>query len=255
MITENQINDLIGCDVIGSDGKKIGTAGVVYFDDATNRLDRVTVNTGLFGTNESFVPLQSADLSSGGLTVPFDKGKVKDAPNVDPQSGHLSVEDERELYRYYGMGTEYESSTPSPREAGDAGTTTTLRDAEGKMDDAMTRSEERLRVGTERQRTGRARLRKYVTPEQQTVTVPVTREEVRVEREPITDANRDEALSGPDITEDVHEVTLHEERPVVDTEAVPVERVRLEKEQVIDEEQVTGEVRKEHIEAEGTDEG
>ena len=78
--------------------------------------------------------------------------------------------------------------------------------------------------------------------------VPVTREEVRVEREPITDANRGDALSGAAITEEEHEVVLHAERPVVTTEAVPVERVRLGTETVTEQETVTGEVRKEQIE-------
>jgi uncharacterized protein (TIGR02271 family) len=111
----------------------------------------------------------------------------------------------------------------------------------------MTRSEEELWVGREKVERGRARLRKYVTTEEQTVTVPVTREEVRVEREPITEGNRSAAMSGPAISEDEHEVVLHEDRPVVSTEARPVERVRLEKETVTDEERVSGEVRKEHI--------
>jgi len=115
-------------------------------------------------------------------------------------------------------------------------------------DDAMTRSEEQLRVGTEREQVGRARLRKYVVSEQQQMTVPVEREEVRLEREPITDANVGAAMSGPDISEEEHEVTLHAERPVVDTETVPVERVRLDKEKVADQETVGGEVRKEQIE-------
>ncbi len=75
----------------------------------------------------------------------------------------------------------------------------------------MTRSEEELRVGTEKREAGRARLRKYVVTEQVQKTVPVRREEVRVEREPITDANREQALSGADITEGEHEVVLHEE--------------------------------------------
>jgi uncharacterized protein (TIGR02271 family) len=87
-----------------------------------------------------------------------------------------------------------------------------------------------------------------VTTEQVQTTVPVQREEARLEREPITDANRDAALSGPDITESEHEVTLREERPVVDKETVPVERVRLTKDTVTDEETVGGEVRKEQIE-------
>ena len=112
----------------------------------------------------------------------------------------------------------------------------------------MTRSEEQLRVGTETHEAGRARLRKHVVTEHQQVTVPVTREEVTLEREPITDANRGDAYDGPAISEEEHEVTLHAERPVVDTEAVAVERVRLGKETVTDQETVGGEVRKEEIE-------
>jgi uncharacterized protein (TIGR02271 family) len=117
----------------------------------------------------------------------------------------------------------------------------------------MTRSEERLVAGTRTEDTGRARLRKHVVTEQQQVTVPVSREEVRLEREPITDANRGDATSGPDISESEHEVTLHAERPVVDTETVPVERVRLNKETVTDQQNVSGEVRKEQIAFDGDD--
>ncbi|MCF2436386.1 YsnF/AvaK domain-containing protein [Streptomyces thinghirensis] len=114
----------------------------------------------------------------------------------------------------------------------------------------MTRSEEQMHVGVERRESGRARLRKYVVTEEVQQTVPVTHEEVRVEREPITDANRGEALSGPEISEDEHEVTLHEERPVVETETVPVERVRMTTEEHTENETVRGRVRKERIEAE-----
>ena len=115
-------------------------------------------------------------------------------------------------------------------------------------DAAMTRSEERLNVGTETRETGRARLRKHVVTEQQQVTVPVSHEELRVEREPITDANRGDAYDGPAISEEEHEVTLRAERPVVSTETEAVERVRLGTETVRGEETVSGEVRKEEIE-------
>ena len=115
-------------------------------------------------------------------------------------------------------------------------------------DDAMTRSEERLHVGTEQVETGQARLRKYIVSETVTQTVPVSHEEVVVEREPITDANRDAAMSGGELTEEEHEVTLHAERPVVAKETVPVERVRLGTETVTGTEQVSEEVRKEQIE-------
>ena len=126
------------------------------------------------------------------------------------------------------------------------------RDTSGPTtDQAMTRSEEELRVGTRAREAGRVRLRKYVTTEQVTQTVPVQREEVRLEREPITDANVDAATSGPDISEEEHEVTLHEETPVVEKRVVPRERVRLDTDTVTDQRQVGEEVRKEQIEVEG----
>ncbi|MFD8537210.1 DUF2382 domain-containing protein [Streptomyces rubrogriseus] len=138
--------------------------------------------------------------------------------------------------------------------AGTAGGRTGREDAmrrEGmRGDEAMTRSEEQMHIGVERHESGRARLRKYVVTEEVQQTVPVTHEEVRVVREPITDANRDEALAGPEISEAEHEVTLHAERPVVETETVPVERVRMTTEELTENETVRGQVRKERIEAE-----
>jgi uncharacterized protein (TIGR02271 family) len=118
-------------------------------------------------------------------------------------------------------------------------------------DDAMTRSEEELRVGTMRRERGRARLRKYVVTEEVQTTVPVQREEVRIEREPITDANIDQAMAGPEISEEEHEVVLHEEEPVVEKRTVPKERVRMDKDVRTEEAEVSEQVRKERIEAEG----
>jgi uncharacterized protein (TIGR02271 family) len=118
-------------------------------------------------------------------------------------------------------------------------------------DSAMTRSEERLNVGTEQTTTGRARLRKYVVTENVTKTVPVSHEEVRIEREPITEANRDDALSGGDITEEEHEVELKGERVVVGKDTVPVERVRMDTDVVTEDQQVSEELRKEQIDADG----
>jgi uncharacterized protein (TIGR02271 family) len=120
-------------------------------------------------------------------------------------------------------------------------------------DDAMTRSEERLDVGTRSEEVGRARLRKYVVTENVTETVPVSHEEVRLEREPITDANIGNAMDGPAISEEEHEVVLHAETPVVAKEAVPVERVRLDKTTVTEQATVSEGLRKEEIEVEGAD--
>jgi len=128
------------------------------------------------------------------------------------------------------------------------------RDTSGPTtDEAMTRSEERLQVGTEQREAGRARLRKHIVTEDVSTTVPVSHEEVTLEREPITEANRGDALSGGDLTEEEHEVTLTEQRAVTNKETVPVERVRLGTETVTDHEQVDETVRKEVIDEVETD--
>jgi uncharacterized protein (TIGR02271 family) len=111
----------------------------------------------------------------------------------------------------------------------------------------MTRSEEELRVGTTERESGRVRLQKYVVEDEVTETVPVRRVVVRVEREPITDANRGDALDGPAISEEEHEVVLHAEEAVVDKRAVPKERIRLETDVTTDEETVSETVRKERV--------
>jgi len=257
MLTQHDTQKLIGADVHETDGTKIGSAADVYLDARTGAPEWVSVKTGLFGTKQSFVPLDRATLEGDRIIVAFSKDQVKDAPRIDPD-GRLSPAEEDELYRYYGL-----SSTDGDLDrdrTGYTGTDTTTTSGTGTAaydrgdvsgrdtDDAMTRSEERLVTDTRTEEAGRARLRKYVVTEQEQVTVPVSREEVRLEREPITDANRGAALDGPAISEEEHEVTLHAERPVVDTEAVPVERVRLGKETVTDTERVSGEVRKEQIE-------
>jgi uncharacterized protein (TIGR02271 family) len=240
-----------GHDLVGRDGDKIGRIEEIYLDAESNEPEWALVTTGLFGTKQTFVPLSEASESDDTLVVPFDKATVKDAPKVDAD-GQLSEREEAELYRYYGMdygspagdGARFERDRAGDEDA--AGTVG--RDTSGPTtDDAMTRSEEELAVGKTERETGRARLRKYVVTEEQTQKVPVKREEVRLEREPITDANRDDAMGGPAISDEEHEVVLHEEEPVVEKRAVPKERVRLDKDVEVDERTVSEDVRREEI--------
>jgi uncharacterized protein (TIGR02271 family) len=266
MPTTQDITSWQGLKLVGSDGEKLGTIDEIYIDDETRQPEWIAVKTGLFGSKVSFVPITDAHRQGDDVAVPFSKGDVKDAPNADAD-GALSQEEEEALYRHYGY--EYsEARSDSGLPAGDRATTGDSggrfstdrdRDAVGHdtsgptTDDAMTRSEEELRVDTARRESGRARLRKYVVTEEQSVDVPVQREEVRIEREPITDANRGAALDGPEISEEEHEVVLHEDVPVVDKQVVPKERVRLDTETVTDDAQVTEQVRKERIDAGGDD--
>ncbi|WP_424346780.1 PRC and DUF2382 domain-containing protein [Kocuria sp. CH-021] len=313
------VNALLSATAYGSDGDKIGKVEQVFLDDNTEEVTFVTVNTGLFGAKESFVPVDGAQQDGDRLVLPYTKDVVKDAPNVDADQ-HLSPAEEEEIYRYYKMnysgadgGDRDRDLTDRDRTAGVAGAAGTAdvadrddryaadtdrnavpatgtgdtagyaevdrdttdrnstagiadvdrdrdrgladgdrdltdrdRDLTDRADNGVVRHEEQLHVGKEQRETGRARLRKYVVTDHETVDVPLEREEVRVERTPL---NGDEATTGTIGEEDV-EVSLHEERPVVAKETVGVEKVGLEKDTVRDTERVDADVRKEQVDVE-----
>jgi len=275
MISSNELAGLAGATMHGADGQKIGKIVDVYESTQAEDGTFVTVHTGMFGGHASFVPLAQASLQGKDVVVPYDKNLVKDAPRVQADQDLTSVEEDR-LYQHYNLSP----GSPAPQaEAGGApgrhaeetaiprGTqrqdsdgdgvfddvkdTAVGRDTSGlTTDDAMTRSEERLQVGTQRTETGRARLRKRIVTEQVSTTVPVSHDEVVVEREPITEANMPKATDGPALSEEEHEVVLNAERPVVAKETVPVERVKLGTQTITEQQQVEETVRKEQIETE-----
>jgi uncharacterized protein (TIGR02271 family) len=258
MTTPQDVQQFVGRAAVDAEGNKVGKIGEVYVDDQSGQPLWVTVATGLFGNRQSFAPVYGSRLDGDQVVLAVSKDQIKDAPNIDDDA-HISDSEQDALYQHYsgylgpaGQTSGYTESGQAGYEsggqAGDIGGVQGQDVSGPTTDDAMTRSEEQLHVGTEHVQAGRARLRKYVVTENVTTSVPVSHEEVRVEREPITDANRDAALSGEPISEEEHEVTLRAERPVVDKEAVPVERVRLDTETVTEEQQVTEQVRKEQIE-------
>jgi uncharacterized protein (TIGR02271 family) len=246
-----------GRTMVGSDGEKIGKISEIYEDPQTGKPEWATVASGLFGSKSNFVPIAGASPDGEDVRAQVTKDQVKDAPGVEAD-GELSEQEERRLFEHYGVpytteGSTTAQGTPAGQGAPADGRGESVgRDTSGpETDGAMTRSEEELRVGTTQREAGRARLRKHVVTEMVTKTVPVQREEVRIEREPITDANRDQAVSGADISEEEHEVVLHEEEPVVEKRVVPKERVSLGKETVSEEREISEEVRKEQIETDG----
>jgi uncharacterized protein (TIGR02271 family) len=247
-IRDDDVARLQQAAVIGGDGTRLGTVDGVYYDNATDQPAWAAVQS---GARVSLVPLAMASLQGAELHVPFDREQLENAPHHDPGRA-LSPQDEIDLFRHYGV--EYDDQTASAP-ATDAGPAS---------DDAVTRSEEHLRVRTESEPVERVRLRKHVVTEYRQVTVPVRREEIRIEREPTGDAEvpLDEgtvqAGAGAGETrqaDDQQEIVLYEERPVVHTETVPVERVRVGKRTVVDEETVVGEVRREQIEVDVDPEG
>ena len=234
MTTTEELQDMEGQTAVDVNGAKLGKIGQIYVDDRTGQPLWVTITTGMFGTKQSFAPLHGSRPDGGDLHLAVTKDMVTDAPGVEAD-GHIEDSENEALYTYYDGYLGGRDGIQGHDTSGPA------------TDDAMTRSEERLHVGTEQADAGRARLRKYVVTENVTQTVPVSHEEVRLEREPVTDANRGAAVSGSDISEDEHEVTLRAERPVVTKETVPVERVRLGTETVTEDHEVSETLRKEQI--------
>lgn len=241
-MTLDDLTALRGEDVYGNDGDKIGSLEQVYLDNDSGDPEWVSVKTGFFGSNVSLVPLAGASKTNGTLQVAHDKATVKDAPDVEPDR-ELSGQEEQRLYEHYGLtyGTDVDRGT-------------TANDTSGReTDSAMTVSGEELQVDKTRDEAagGRVRLRKHIVTEQQQVNVPVEREVARIEREPVSDANRDAALDGPALSEEDAEITLSEEEVQVSKKTVPKERVSLEKDVVTDEQTVTEDVSHEEVEVEG----
>ncbi|MGH1979104.1 DUF2382 domain-containing protein [Rothia sp. L_38] len=252
MATNETIETLRNSTVFGTDGEKIGKVGELYLDAQTGEPTFVTVNTGFFGTNESFIPVDKARYAGEEIHVPYTKEFVKDAPSI-AEDGELSPAEEQRLYEYYSLtaGTATAGVANTERPAADAHAAQATATAEN---GDVVAHEERLNVGTATSatQTGQVRLRKVVRTETETVEVPVRKEEIVVERTNLKDGevvenyDFDSAEAQADVT-----VTAHEERPVVSTETVATERVSVGKEVRTDTERVSADVRKEEIVVEG----
>ena len=282
MLSEREVSTSIGTTAYGADGDKLGTVESFFVDDRTGAPTWVAVLTGLFGARHSIVPAVDATFDeSRGLRLPVTADAVKSAPQLT--GDHLSPDDEASLRQHYGVGqaaagqrdvaqTDVAQTDMSQTQVAqndvaqnDVAQNDVAQPAPGQTagtDGAMTRSEERLVVGTERVATTRARLVKYVVTEEVQITVPIRREEIRVEEVPIDAPD----LPGESLATDGRtgtpgastatetgdgglpdEIVLHTERPVVTVEVVPVERVRLRTEVVQGQETVTQQVQREQI--------
>jgi uncharacterized protein (TIGR02271 family) len=271
MVNEQEISAAIGGTAYGSDGGKLGTIEAFFADDRTGAPTWASISTGLFGTRHSIVPVADATFTDGALRIPVTADAVKSAPTMAGE--HLDPADEEALRQHYGLAAT-PPDVPPPGDLGPEGTgprhaapgydsagRATPAEAAVETGDtaaaasggAMTRSEEQLRVGTERVATTRARLVKYVVTEDVQITVPIRREEIRVEQVPLdaVDHDRGESLVTADATHATtglpEEIVLHTERPVVTVEVVPVERVRLRVDVVEGQETVTEQVQREQI--------
>lgn len=255
MSTKKNIADLFDATAYDNAGDKLGGIKEVFLDDNTGKPTFVEVSHGLFGLSSSLVPLRGAKFDGEELRLAFAKDLIKDAPDFGSDTA-LTTADQSRLNEHYGVNAaEYEDIYESRGEQGRTVAREEAAAAEKKApqagaadDNTLVRSEEELNVSKENVRTGEARLRKFVVTETETVDVPVSREEVRVVRTPLTG---DEKVDGQPLTDEEASVVLHEERVNVSKETVAKEKVALEKEQVTETQRVSEELKKERIETDG----
>lgn len=248
MISKQQIPAVMGSTAYDGTGERIGSVSQLFVDERTGEPAWATVNTGMFGMKHSFVPLNKAQISGEQLQVPVSKEQVKDAPRIEATDQLLTEDQVAELYRHYHMPYG-EGATTRTQPTTTTTTTTTERmqprDIEGREE--MVGWEERMRVGSQSEESGKVRLRKHVVTENVQTTVPLRHEEFHVEREPIPESERGRFQGQHDFHDEEAQMTLHRERPVVGKETYPTERVRLTSDWETENEQVGGTVRKEKI--------
>jgi uncharacterized protein (TIGR02271 family) len=241
-------------------GHRVGRIETVHDDQQTGCPMWAAVQIGLFATRRALVPLVGAREQGERVRVPVDKEHILRGPRID-RGSTIAHDTEAALYRHYriersqplsapaagrpeGGGRQGEGGGSQAEGGGSAG------EGGGSGETAMTRSEEELSVGTTRRKTGRVRVRKYVVTEHVQRTIPVRREEIRVEHEPMAEEQRGGG-QGLEEVSDEHEITLREEVPVVEKRVVPRERVRVTKGTRVDRAEVKERVRRERIEPEG----
>lgn len=260
--TTQAMDRLLDYDVVDTEGNKVGSIENIWVDGATEQLEFVAVKTGRLLGKTHIVPVADAriDEANRQVRVPYREGQIKDAPHID-HDAELSDEDEQRVYDHYGVER---STAPSPTGlAGDAGTTgerrqaarTTDRDRGAGGADArpdmtgqdrqnIPLAEEQLRVGKREEEAGRARLRKVVRTEHVSQPVELRREEVRVERVPVSGQD-----APPDAFQEQEiEVPVSREEPTVEKEARVTEQARVEKTAQTERRTVEGDVRREDVE-------
>src|SRR3954462_2584805 len=153
------------------DGEKAGTLGAIYLDGETDAPAYAGVLTGLFRRSESVVPLAGAREVDGDVQLPYAQEQIHAAPHVEPDVA-LSEDKESALREHYGSASQIVAGGDEP-------------EAE------MVRSEEQVEFGASPARPKeRVRLKKYTVTEQVEKTVPVRREEIRLEHDPPPEGGR-----------------------------------------------------------------
>jgi uncharacterized protein (TIGR02271 family) len=195
-----------GMDVLDIDGDRIGKAGEVLGDG-----QYFNVDAGFLGTKEYYVPFSAVrDVSGDAVYLNVDKDDL-DAQGWDQR--------------------------PAERQFKDTGAATDS--------DTMQLREEQLQAHKTSVESGRVQLGKEIVEEQRTLDVPVSREEVYVERHPVERQPADAPIDETD--EQTIRVPIREERVEVEKQPVVYEEVGVGKHVTQDTEEVSETVRREEL--------
>jgi uncharacterized protein (TIGR02271 family) len=239
--TIERFQQLRGSEVYDANGERIGNVEELFLDRETRRPEWLGIGTGFLRSKRVLVPVVGAQQEGSGVRVPYDAELVKQSPDVNDDE--IQEDAERSLYAHYGVPAS-ESASPSTYAEGGPSRTS---ESSSSDQQTVTRSEEELRVGTERREAGRVRLHKFVDTEPVETDVTLERERATVERRPIERT----ANEGVEIGEQDLEVTLERERPVVTKETVAKEEVSVGTQAVQETEHISDTVKREVVEIEG----
>jgi uncharacterized protein (TIGR02271 family) len=258
MQTTQSPETLFGQDVLDAAGNKIGSVDGVWVDDATGALEFISVKTGWLMGKSHMIPTAGTTMTGDTIQTNYSQDIVKDAPSFDSDA-ELSPADEDSIYSYYNLDRSTSMSpaglapgeeTATSARTGQWDTTTTTRDYDTLDQDRETipLAEEELQVGKRQVQAGNVRLRKVVRTDQVDVPVELRREDVEIERVPVTDANAtiaDDAFQEREI-----DVPVMREEAVVGKDTRVTGQVQVNKTADTDTRTVTGQVRKEDVEVE-----
>ena len=248
--------DVRGWEVLASDGRRIGEVDELLIDTNAMKvryLD-VEVEDGLMAEPDRhvLVPIGYARLDRDRDCVVVDNvasGDLRAMPAYD--HAPLTRDFETQVRDSWGAGSTASTGLNTGGAADDFYADTSFDDKRfygraGETEERLTRSEEELSVGKREMRTGEVGLEKHVETERVREEVPLRHEEVTVERRPISEPL---AASGrTEITEDEIRIPLHEEQAVVEKRVVPKEELVVRKHDVVENETVEADLRKERVE-------
>lgn len=228
---------LIGQPVRDPAGQPLGLIEEVFVNRKTGAPQFVAVDAGRPGQLTP-IPMEGGTVDDGGagVRVAFEAQQVASAPTLTVGGGFPPDDEVAVLTHFRGESPTRIMDVPGVPMASDG------ESAE------VVLHEEQATVARTRLATERVRVRKRIVTEPVTLTVELRREELVIEREPLDGVGTGEPGDGDrQLEEGELTFVLHAEEPVVHKRVVPIERVRVAKDAVVEEQEVLAEVRREQI--------